>query len=892
MNRQSENEFIGNNTTTSTSQSSNTHSTLIQSKAKSRNTTDLISNTNIRKTTNIDQTKENNNNSNSINQNKTLKIVFNNVGGAIARRTLIVFLSKNFDMVLLCELIINTVEDLRDWLPSNKVFNFNESSRYHESGRSVNGMTTIKSEWVGGKTCNIGDNMMKTSFENIIIISVYLTNNNQTFINHMKFTNEIASIQTELDKNKQDKKYAIIIGDFNASDDKPDPSDETYKSMRQKDFINFIEKNDLKLILDQEKEHPPTYVKNTKHGQITSRIDHAIVSKSFQGIVKFKIGDDEDINDGEHKLIQLEIIFPKSAAEYEEKIIQLKTTKLDLNNSKNVKDYSAEVQERIKVINNEFDTKLINKDTAVKTLTKTITDLYKAMLETRDKTAIKANKRKKDPHSKNKTWWSEPWQQEHIKANRHYNAWLKSGKKLEKEFEQYIHHKDESRRIKRLNIKLMKKKQFTKFDLNQKRNLKEFYNEIKKKTTIKQTIEAEIDELEEMFKSLFNDKLQDTVDDPIKVKRVEDFMEINDHPNKIHDFSIQPGYIEQILKKLPNNKAAGYTTMTYELFKYAISVDFIKLLENIFNNMIQYSAMPRYFNISIVKPLVKDPKKPSYLTNNLRPIAISDPLTNIFERLIKKEFNRVYKSENLQFGFKTNSSCQHAIFVLNECIANSLKSGKTIYIIAIDASKAFDKINRWYLYYTLIILGMPAALIVILIKYYGDAYMMVYVNGTFSRIFQATRGIKQGGSASPDFWSYYSKFLTREIDESELGITINARLTIGSIMFADDTTLIANSVETCKKLLAITDKYGIDYEITYNGDKTDLIIISPHQNTEDISGLKLNGKQITKSESLKFLGSMISSNNTNTTHINSRIDKLNKGLFSLRHSLKLCNSYN
>ena len=103
-------------------------------------------------------------------------------------------------------------------------------------------------------------------------------------------------------------------------------------------------------------------------------------------------------------------------------------------------------------------------------------------------------------------------------------------------------------------------------------------------------------------------------------------------------------------------------------------------------------------------------------------------------------------------------------------------------------------------------------------------------------------------------------------------------------MFADDTTLLANSIETCKKLLSITDKYGVDNEITYNGDKTDLIIISPHTKQEDISELKLNGKQIKKSDSLKFLGSMISSNNTNTTHIESRIDKLNKGLFGLRHT--------
>ena len=50
----------------------------------------------------------------------------------------------------------------------------------------------------------------------------------------------------------------------------------------------------------------------------------------------------------------------------------------------------------------------------------------------------------------------------------------------------------------------------------------------------------------------------------------------------------------------------------------------------------------------------------------------------------------------------------------------------------------------------------------------------------------------------------------------------------------------------------IHHKYGVDNEITYNGNKTDLIIISSYTNHEDISELKLNGKQIKKSYLLKF----------------------------------------
>jgi hypothetical protein len=96
----------------------------------------------------------------------------------------------------------------------------------------------------------------------------------------------------------------------------------------------------------------------------------------------------------------------------------------------------------------------------------------------------------------------------------------------------------------------------------------------------------------------------------------------------------------------------------------------------------------------IYKPLVKDEKKSSNDLNNVRPITISDTITNIFEKIMLKELEKCDLIHEKQFGFKKNNSCNHAAFVLKEAIlANRIKR-KKVFLCAIDASKAFDKVNR------------------------------------------------------------------------------------------------------------------------------------------------------------------------------------------------------
>ena len=87
------------------------------------------------------------------------------------------------------------------------------------------------------------------------------------------------------------------------------------------------------------------------------------------------------------------------------------------------------------------------------------------------------------------------------------------------------------------------------------------------------------------------------------------------------------------------------------------------LFKELFEKMINFSIMPYLFNLSIFKPLVKDPKKSTNDISNLRPIAVSDVYANIFEKILLDEINKCHTDNNKQFGFKKSSSCSHAIFI-------------------------------------------------------------------------------------------------------------------------------------------------------------------------------------------------------------------------------------
>lgn len=214
------------------------------------------------------------------------------------------------------------------------------------------------------------------------------------------------------------------------------------------------------------------------------------------------------------------------------------------------------------------------------------------------------------------------------------------------------------------------------------------------------------------------------------------------------------------------SKATGFSCVSNEMMKNGWCSIISMVLKQIFEWMINTGSIPHLFNISILKPLIKDPTKGNDNLNNLRPLSISDIYTNVFEKLILTEVQADHKDHPKQFGFKANSSCNHANFILSETVRLNKLRKKTTYVISIDASKAFDKIGRYKLWITMFEMKIRAKLIIALKNYYEHFFIIVNNEKDFSAPFSTTYGAKQGGTISAELYKLYCEILAIHIYQS------------------------------------------------------------------------------------------------------------------------------
>ena len=154
---------------------------------------------------------------------------------------------------------------------------------------------------------------------------------------------------------------------------------------------------------------------------------------------------------------------------------------------------------------------------------------------------------------------------------------------------------------------------------------------------------------------------------------------------------------------------------------------------------------------------------------------------------------------------------------------------RSIHVCAIDASKAFDKVNRILMMYKLKS-KLTDIIWRTMYEYYRCSQAFVVKGQEYSSIFKTTIGVKQGGHLSPWLFSIYVEDLLNEIESSSIGTEVYGVKT-GVIMFADDLLVICDSKSKMQCILKIIEKYCNKKEIKINGNKTQYIQIGPKTKT-------------------------------------------------------------
>ncbi len=207
-----------------------------------------------------------------------------------------------------------------------------------------------------------------------------------------------------------------------------------------------------------------------------------------------------------------------------------------------------------------------------------------------------------------------------------------------------------------------------------------------------------------------------------------------------HNSQVTEQEVEEAIKKLNSDSAPGLDGLTSNFYK-AHANFFTPYLTNIFNLMISHNWVPDSFTRTVIKLI---PKKPvSRTVEDYRPITLINTDQKILSHLLA---NRLKKSLTTLVGpHQTAYLPQRSIHSsLTHVNLNLEYLTEEDCLVACDFSKAFDKLDRTYLFALLQQIGLhPSTLGLIKLMYHHtDAFLDI--NGSLSPVVNITSGVRQG----------------------------------------------------------------------------------------------------------------------------------------------------
>ena len=102
-------------------------------------------------------------------------------------------------------------------------------------------------------------------------------------------------------------------------------------------------------------------------------------------------------------------------------------------------------------------------------------------------------------------------------------------------------------------------------------------------------------------------------------------------------------------------------------------------------------------------------------------------MSKVLELLMLHKIDSYLYTTDNQFGFKQNHGTDMCIYALRQTIDYYKRNSSPVLICYLDASKAFDRVNHWCLFFfKLINRDIPIAIIRLLVRSYGSQKSTVF----------------------------------------------------------------------------------------------------------------------------------------------------------------------
>ena len=210
------------------------------------------------------------------------------------------------------------------------------------------------------------------------------------------------------------------------------------------------------------------------------------------------------------------------------------------------------------------------------------------------------------------------------------------------------------------------------------------------------------------------------------------------------------------------------------------------------------------------------------------------------------KFSNCFVTDCRQFGFKKRSGCSDAIYAARSVVENYIHGGSSVNILALDISKAFDKVNHFALLTKLLRRNAPLALVKLLANWLPFCVTCVKWSGMYSSPFALKVGVRQGSVLAPILFAVYVDDIIALCVKGQLGEII---------LYADDILLLSRFVWHLQLLFNIIENALADLDLQLNCTKSCGIRVGKRRHSDNCANIcNRDGVAIKWQQEMRYLG--------------------------------------
>ena len=356
-------------------------------------------------------------------------------------------------------------------------------------------------------------------------------------------------------------------------------------------------------------------------------------------------------------------------------------------------------------------------------------------------------------------------------------------------------------------------------------------------------------------------------------------------PADLQPLTLSPAEVCAALSRTNARKAAGPDGIPGRVLRNCAE-QLTPVLTDIFNLSLAQAVVPACFKTTTIVPVPKHSSAVSL--NDFRPVALTPIMMKCFERLVLAHLKAGLSPslDKHQFAYRGNRSTEDAISTaLHSALSHLDESNTHVRMLFIDFSSAFNTIIPSQLISKLGALMETKELDINpsvcnwLLDFLTNRPQSVRLDHLTSSTLSLNTGVPQGCVLSPLLFSLFTYDC----------IPVHGTNTI--IKFADDTTvvgLIKNNDELAyREEVQHLVTWCADNNLALNTKKTKEIIVDFRKTTAGAHApVLINGTEVERVSSFKFLGVHISEDLTWTLNTSSLVKKAHQRLFFLRRLRK------